>query len=231
MVGVPKTIDNDIGATERCFGFQTAVLTATEALDKLHTTAESHHRVMLLEVMGREAGWIALESGLAGGADAILIPEIPSRVSCITEMIRRRERSGRKFSIIVVSEGAKIEGGAEVYLDAGQPGGRLPRLGGISVLVAQEIERATGKETRVTVLGHLQRGGTPIPFDRVLGTRFGCGAVRLIAEHKYGHMIAIQGGALASVHLADAVGKPRLVPLDGDLVRTARDMGVCLGDN
>lgn len=231
VVGVPKTIDNDIGATERCFGFQTAVLTATEALDKLHTTAESHHRVMLLEVMGRDAGWIALESGLAGGADAILIPEIPFKVSCVTDMIRRREKSGRKFSIVVVSEGAKPEGGAAVYQDAGQAGGRLPRLGGISVDVARAIEKETGKETRTTVLGHLQRGGSPIPFDRVLGTRFGCGAVRLAAERKFGHMVAIQGGAITSVHLADAVGKPRLVPLDGDLVRTARDMGVCMGDD
>jgi 6-phosphofructokinase 1 len=230
VVGVPKTIDNDIGATDRCFGFQTAVMTATDALDKLHTTAESHHRVMLLEVMGREAGWIALECGMAGGADGILIPEIPFKIQTVCDMINRRDASGSKFSIIVVAEGACPSGGREVYQDAGQAGGRLPRLGGVSVQVAVDIEKATGKETRVTVLGHLQRGGSPIPFDRVLGTRFGAAAVRLIAERKFGHMVALQGMNVGSVHLADAVGRPRLVPLDGDLVRTARDMGVCLGD-
>lgn len=230
VVGVPKTIDNDIAATDRCFGFQTAVLTATDALDKLHTTAESHHRVMLLEVMGREAGWIAMECGLAGGADGILIPEIPFEIQTVCDMVHRREQAGSKFSIIVVAEGACPRGGKEVYQDAGQVGGRLPRLGGVSVQVAADIEKATGKETRVTVLGHLQRGGSPIPFDRVLGTRFGAGAIRLIAEHKFGHMVALQGMNVGSVHLADAVGRPRLVPLDGDLIRTARDMGICLGD-
>ena len=231
VVGVPKTIDNDIAATDRCFGFQTAVLTATDALDKLHTTAESHHRVMLLEVMGREAGWIALESGLAGGADGILIPEIPFNMDCLYRMIRRREESGRKFSIIVVAEGARPLGGREVYQDAGQVGGSLPRLGGISILVADQIQKVTGKETMVTVLGHVQRGGSPIPFDRVLATRYGAAAVRLIEQRRFGYMVALHGTQIVPVHLADAVGRPKLVPLDGDLVRTARDMGICLGDD
>ncbi len=230
VVGVPKTIDNDIAATDRTFGFQTAVLTATDALDKLQTTAESHHRVMILEVMGREAGWIALESGLAGGADAILIPEIPFQMQCIYDMIRQREESGRKFSIIVVAEGAIPAGGQQVYQDAGQAGGRLPRLGGIAMQVGREIERQTGKETRVTVLGHLQRGGTPIPFDRNLGTRFGAAAVRLAAQGEFGYMVALRGTKIVSVPIAEAIGQLKLVPLDGDLVQTAREMGVCLGD-
>jgi phosphofructokinase-like protein len=231
VVGVPKTIDNDIAATDRCFGFQTAVLTATEALDKLHTTAESHHRVMLLEVMGREAGWIALECGLAGGADAILIPEIPFTMDCIYDMIRVREQCGRKFSIVVVAEGAKALGGHEIYQDAGQAGGRLPRLGGIGVQVGAEIERVTGKETRVTVLGHVQRGGSPIPFDRVLGTRFGAGAVDLIAAAKFGDMVALRGTDIVHVHLADAIGRPKLVSPRGQLVETALQLGICMGQS
>lgn len=230
LVGVPKTIDNDIAATDRTFGFQTAVLTATEALDKLHTTAESHHRVMILEVMGRDAGWIAIEAGLAGGADGILIPEIPFRIECLCDMIRRREESGRNFSIVVVAEGARPVGGQQVFQDTGQVGGELPRLGGIGQRVAQEIARLTGKETRVTVLGHLQRGGSPIPFDRVLGTRYGTAAVRLIAQGKFGHMVALRGTEIVDVPLEQAVGRLKYVPLDGDLIRTAREMGICLGD-
>jgi ATP-dependent phosphofructokinase / diphosphate-dependent phosphofructokinase len=231
VVGVPKTIDNDIAATDRCFGFQTAVLTATEALDKLHTTAESHHRVMLLEVMGREAGWIALECGLAGGADAILIPEIPFTMDCIYDMIHVREQCGRKFSIVVVAEGAKPLGGKEIYQDAGQAGGRLPRLGGIAVQVGAEIEITTGKETRVTVLGHVQRGGSPIPFDRVLGTRFGAGAVDLIAEGRFGDMVALRGTDIVPVRLADAIGRPKLVSPQGQLVKVATQMGICMGQD
>jgi 6-phosphofructokinase len=185
--------------------------------------------VMLLEVMGREAGWIALECGLAGGADAILIPEIPFTMESIYEMIAVRAQCGRKFSIVVVAEGATALGGHEIYQDAGQAGGRLPRLGGIGVQVGAEIERVTGKETRVTVLGHLQRGGSPIPFDRVLGTRFGAGAVDLSADGRFGDMVALRGTDVVPVRLADAIGRPKLVSPDGQVVRTARQMGVCMG--
>ena len=229
IVGIPKTIDNDLSATDITFGFDTALHTATDALDKLHTTAESHHRVMILEVMGRNAGWIAMEAGLAGGADAILIPEIPYRLACIRESIERREAAGRKFSLVVVAEGAKPRDGAQVYQEQGGP--TTPgRLGGIANQLAESLRQSIPQEIRVTVLGHLQRGGSPTPFDRILGTRFGAAAVRLIAEGGIGQMVGLHTPHIVPVSLAEAVGKLKRVPPDGELARTARGLGICLGD-
>ncbi|MHB0868899.1 MAG: 6-phosphofructokinase [Chloroflexota bacterium] len=229
MVGIPKTIDNDLSATDITFGFDTALHTATDALDKLHTTAESHHRVMILEVMGRNAGWIALEAGLAGGADVILIPEIPYRLDSICDCIRLRDLAGRKFSLVVVAEGAMPHQGDQVYQEeasAGRPG----RLGGIANHLALSLKEAVSQEARVTVLGHLQRGGSPTPFDRILGTRFGAAAVRLIAEGGIGQMVALHTPDVAPVSLTEAVGALKRVAPQGEMARTARGLGICLGD-
>ncbi|MGH2355549.1 MAG: 6-phosphofructokinase [Chloroflexota bacterium] len=230
LVGVPKTIDNDLAATDVTFGYDSALHVATEAIDRLHTTAESHHRVMLVEVMGRNAGWIALEAGLAGGADVILLPEIPYQLNEIANALIRRARAGRKFSIVVVSEGALPQGGAQTY-QADQPGivGAAPRLGGICDRLAGEISLACGAETRATVLGHLQRGGSPSPFDRVLGTRFGAAAVHLIAHGGLGHMVALRGTQIVDVPIADAIAHPKLVDPEGEVVQTARSVGVSFG--
>ena len=225
LVGVPKTIDNDVGGTEATFGFDTAVQTATEAIDKLHSTAESHERVMVVEVMGRHAGFIALSAGLAGSADVILIPEIPYDIDRVCEKVRQREAEGRHFSMVVVAEGAVAKGGEEVYLDA-----ERRRLGGVGDRVARAIEQKTGKETRTLVLGHLQRGGSPTTFDRLLGLRFGAAAVRLIAEGKFGHMVALDPPTIVSVPLDEALAAPKRVPLDSDSIATARDLGISLGD-
>ncbi|SHF62700.1 6-phosphofructokinase 1 [Desulfofundulus australicus DSM 11792] len=230
VVGVPKTIDNDLLATDQTFGFDTALTTATEALDKLHTTAESHHRVMVLEVMGRYAGWIALAAGIAGGADVILIPEIPYRIEKVIDMINQREIQGKKFSIIVVAEGAKPVDGELVVQKRVEDSFDPIRLGGIGHVVAQQVEEATGKETRVTILGHLQRGGSPTAFDRILATRYGTGAVRLVMEGRFGHMVCLRGAAIDAVPLAEATGQVRSVPLDSDLLLSARQLGICLGD-
>ncbi|MGA9387212.1 MAG: ATP-dependent 6-phosphofructokinase [Candidatus Bathyarchaeia archaeon] len=213
-VGVPKTIDNDLAGTDYTFGFMTAVTTATEALDRLHTTAETHQRVMILEVMGRYAGWIALEAGLAGGADIILIPEKPFTIEEICKYIKHRQKRGRNFSIVVVAEGAKPKGGAEiVYSDSVDEFGHI-RLGGIGYYVGKEIEKCMNIETRVVVLGHLQRGGSPTAFDRILATRFGIAAVDLVHEKKFGRMVAIQGNKIVSVPLKDVIGKRRTVDLE-----------------
>ena len=225
LVGVPKTIDNDVGGTVATFGFDTAVQTATEAIDKLHSTAESHERVMVVEVMGRHAGFIALSAGLAGSADVILIPEIPYEMDRVCNKIRQREAEGRHFSMVVVAEGAVARGGEEVYLDA-----ERRRLGGVGDRVARVIEQKTGKETRTLVLGHLQRGGSPTTFDRLLGLRFGAAAVRLIAEGKFGHMVALDPPTIVSVPLDEALAAPKRVPLDSDSIATARDLGISLGD-
>lgn len=229
VVGVPKTIDNDLSATDQTFGFDTALATATEALDKLHTTAESHHRVMVLEVMGRYAGWIALYSGLAGGADVILIPEIPYDIDVVVEKINARSKERKKFSIIVVAEGAKPKGGEMVVKKMVEGSFDPIRLGGIGDTVARAIESATGKESRVTVLGHLQRGGSPTAFDRILATRYGVGAVNLVAAGNFGRMCCLKGQNIDSVPLADAVGELRTVPADGEMVQVARQLGICLG--
>lgn len=230
VIGVPKTIDNDLSATDTTFGFMTAVDTATEALDKLHSTAESHHRVMILEVMGRYAGWIALESGIAGGADVIIIPEIQYDIKKIAQKITDRNNAGKHFSIIVVAEGAKpIDGEvvvSKVIKDSPDP----IRLGGIGNKIADDLEKLSGVETRVTVLGHLQRGGRPNPFDRVLSTRYGVAAVELVNAGDFGKMVGLQGNTIIPVSLEDAVGKLKTVPTDGELIRIAKSVGVGFGD-
>ena len=228
VIGVPKTIDNDLSATDITFGFDTALGTATDALDKLHTTAESHHRVMVVEVMGRHAGWIALEAGIAGGADVVLIPEIPFRIRHLDDRIHERDRRGRAFSIVVVAEGAVAEGAqASMRLT---PGGRGAVLGGIAHQVAEAIAQQTNHEIRTTVLGHLQRGGAPSAFDRLLATRFGAAAVRLAIRGEFGQMVALHGERIDSVSLVDAVGVRKVVPPDGELVHTARAIGISFGD-
>ncbi len=229
VIGVPKTIDNDVGGTEVTFGFDTALNTATEAIDKLHTTAESHHRIMVLELMGRDAGFIALHSGVAGGADVILIPEIPFRYDAILQKVNKRVESGRHFSIIAVSEGAKAIDGEQVIARAGNAV-YVPRLGGIAQLVGQYLEEYSGQETRVTVLGHIQRGGSPTPFDRWLATRYGAAAARLAAKGGFGRMVALRNGVVTDISLADALAVPKRVDVHGDAVRTARDVGVSFGD-
>jgi 6-phosphofructokinase 1 len=226
LVGVPKTIDNDVGGTVATFGFDSAVAVATDAIDRLHSTAESHERVMVVEVMGRHAGFIALHAGLAGSADVILIPEIPFDIGKVCEKIERREREGRHFSIVVTAEGATPRGGAATFKDP-----ETLRLGGIAEQVAREIERRTGKETRSLVLGHLQRGGSPTTFDRLLGLRFGAAAIRLIAERKWGCMVALTPPHLvAAIPLDQALATPKRVQLDSDAVATARDLGTSFGD-
>lgn len=213
-IGVPKTIDNDLPGTDYTFGFNTAVAIATEALDRLHTTAEAHHRVMILEVMGRYTGWIALEAGLAGGADIILIPEKPFDINEICDYIRRRQERGRNFSIIVVAEGAKPKGGKEiVYSESIDEFGHI-RFGGIGYYLGKEIEKCLSIETRVVVLGHLQRGGSPTAFDRILATRFGIAAIDLVHEEKFGYMVAIKGNKIVSVPLKDVAGKRKTVDLE-----------------
>ncbi len=221
VIGVPKTIDNDLAATELTFGFMTAIDIATEALDRLHTTAASHDRVMILEVMGRNTGWIALHAGLAGSADAILIPEIPFSFDSLLHKVLERERSGSKFTNIVVAEGARQIGGSEMYADTGEL-----RLGGVGEYVRQKIEAMTDKEARCVVLGHLQRGGSPNAFDRMLGTNFGACAVRALANGETGKMVALQAGTITTVPLSEACANIKSVPTDGQLVRTARDIGI-----
>jgi ATP-dependent phosphofructokinase / diphosphate-dependent phosphofructokinase len=229
VVCVPKTIDNDVSGTQRTFGFDTAVSTATEALDKLHSTAESHDRVLVVELMGRYAGWISLYSGLSGSADAILIPEIPFDIDKVCEKIRGREAAGRHFSIVVVAEGARPCDGAIELLER-RGVGTVDRLGGMASKVARAIEHHTGKETRTLVLGHLQRGGTPTTYDRLLALRFGAAAVRAIADNAFGTMVGLNGQEITRVPLENVVGRAKNVPLDCDTIRTARDLGICLGD-
>jgi phosphofructokinase-like protein len=228
VIGVPKTIDNDLMATHVTFGFQTAVDTATDALDKLHTTAESHQRVIVLEVMGRYAGWIALEAGMAGSADVILIPEIPFSMDKVNDRLVERKKAGSKSSIVVVAEGAKPRGG-EMAVREKAADGYVLRLGGMGEIVANEITRSTQIETRVTVLGHLQRGGSPCPFDRLLATRYGAAAVELVAQKKFGHMVSYQPPDITSVSLEKAISNLKLVDPEGELVKTAEGMGVSFG--
>jgi 6-phosphofructokinase 1 len=225
VIGVPKTIDNDLAATELTFGFMTAIDIATEALDRLHTTAASHDRVMILEVMGRHTGWIALHAGLAGSADVILIPEIPFSYESMVQKIFQREKSGSRFTNIVVAEGALEVGKSEIYKDSGNTES-APRLGGIGDAVRQKIEEMTGKEARCVVLGHLQRGGSPNAFDRMLGTNFGACAVRALANGQTGKMVALQAGVIVNVPLSEAITNIKTVAVDGQLVRTARDIGI-----
>ncbi|HEX9704142.1 MAG TPA: ATP-dependent 6-phosphofructokinase [Gemmatimonadales bacterium] len=225
VVGVPKTIDNDVEGTVASFGFDTAVNTATDAIDKLHSTAESHERVMVVEVMGRNAGFIALNAGLAGSADVILIPEIPFDIECVCAKIREREAAGIRFSIVVVAEGAAPKGGELSFQDV-----ERRRLGGMADKVGRAIEQRTGKETRTLVLGHLQRGGSPTTFDRLLGLRFGAAAVRFVGEGKFGSMVALIRPGIGAVPLTDVIGRTRRVDVEGDTVQTARDLGISFGD-
>jgi phosphofructokinase-like protein len=229
VVGVPKTIDNDLSATEYTFGFATALEVATSALDRLHTTAESHHRVMLLEVMGRDSGWIALHAGLAGGGDVVLIPEIPFKFEALLAKFRARERRGRPFSLVVVAEGAAPVGGAQVFAGEDAVTG-WKRLGGISYQIAREIETMGGYEVRATVLGHIQRGGIPVPTDRILATRCGVEATRLAVTGHFGNMVALRSDEIVSVPLAEAIGHLKRVDPDCQLVRAARSIGVVFGD-
>jgi 6-phosphofructokinase 1 len=229
IVGVPKTIDNDIWGTTSCFGFDTAVSFAADAIDRLHTTAEAHRRIMVVEVMGRYAGWIALHAGVAGGADVILIPEIGYDVDKVAARLRERESFGAKFSIVVVAEGAKPHGGGVTLLEEAHAG-HVERLGGVGAVVAKLLQEKTGKETRCVVLGHLQRGGAPTAFDRVLATRFGGKAVELLLRGVFGRMVANNPPDIVPIPLADVVGKTKTVPLDYDLLKTARAIGVAFGD-
>jgi len=228
VIGVPKTIDNDIGGTDITFGFDTALTIATEAIDRLHTTAESHHRVMVLELMGRDAGFITLHSGVAGGADVILIPEIPFKFEAVVTKIQKRVENGTHFSILAVSEGAKPVDGTKVYSRGGDEV-YVPRLGGISQVVGEYIEKQ-GFETRVTVLGHLQRGGTPTAFDRWLATRYGSAAVRVAAEGRFDRMVSLRSGNVIDIPLGEALAVPKRVDVNGDAVTTARNMGISFGD-
>jgi phosphofructokinase-like protein len=229
VVGVPKTIDNDLNATDLTFGFMTAVETATEALDRLHTTAESHHRIMVLEVMGRYAGWIALYSGIAGGADIILIPEIPYDLKKIVNKVNERRRNGKNFSIVIVAEGAKSLDGQPVVAKVLQDSPDPVRLGGIGQRVAEQLEQLTGYESRHTTLGHLQRGGHPTPYDRILATRYGVGAIELVAAGQSGVMVSLQGSQITAVPLAKAVGQLKTVNPAHEMVRVARSIGVEFG--
>lgn len=230
IVGVPKTIDNDIYGTDLTFGFDSAVTTATEAIDKIHTTAQSHHRVMIVEVMGRNAGWLALWAGVAGGGDIILIPEISYKLEKVCDVLLRRSKEGKRFSIVIVSEGAKTEKGDVVVQRTVADSMESRRFGGIGNVLAGQIEEVTDLDCRVTTLGHLQRGGTPTPFDRVLATRFGHEAVKLIRARTFGRMVALQGTDITTVPIDEVAGRQRLVPPDHPLVACARSVGTCFGD-
>jgi phosphofructokinase-like protein len=224
VIGVPKTIDNDLRATDVTFGFQTAVEVATDAIGRLHSTAEAHQRAMVVQVMGRHTGWIALHSGMAGGADVILLPEVPYDVGRIAEKVRERDASRRRFSIIVAAEGALPRGGIPSYADA------TGRYGGIADVLAAEVAHLTGKETRTLVLGHIQRGGEPIAYDRNLALRFGAAAVRCIREGSLGTMVALQGNRVLAVPLADAISELKRVSMDDDMVVACRQLGISFGD-
>jgi 6-phosphofructokinase 1 len=230
VVGVPKTIDNDLTATALSFGFLTAVETATEAIGRLHSTAQSHHRVFVVEVMGAGSGWIALFSGVAGTADVILIPEIPYDVGIVCDKIMERERSGRHFSIVCAAEGATPLGGQVTTKTVPAGSKRLTRLGGIGAQVADEIAERTGKETRSLVLGHLQRGGPPNSYDRLIALRFGAAAVRCVAARQFGCMVALNPPEVRAIPLADALREVKRVPVEGDVVMTARALGTSFGD-
>lgn len=228
IVGVPKTIDNDLSATDVTFGFDTAVQNATEALDKLHPTAESHRRCIVVELMGRYAGWITLQAGFAGTADVILIPEIPFDIEKVCEKVRQRDAMGREFSIVVVAEGARPVGGALTIKE--EVVGREVRLGGIAHDLAAAIQERTGKESRSLILGHLQRGGNPTCFDRTLGLRFGGAAVRAVKRGDFGKMVALRGTDIVTVPIDEAIDTHNAVPADHDIIQTARSLGVCFGD-
>jgi 6-phosphofructokinase 1 len=228
VVGVPKTIDNDLSATDVTFGFDTAIHVATDAIDRIHTTAESHHRVMIVEVMGRDAGWIALYAGIAGGAHIILIPEIPFSIERVCACIGQRHIFGKKFTIISLAEGVKVP--EEILQDCTQQYGSIPKGLSVGSLIGEAIGNGSRKEVRVTVLGHTQRGGSPSPYDRVLSTRFGVAAVDLIAQGGFLKMVALRGGRIEYVDIAEAIGKSKFVDPKGELVATARSIGIHFGE-
>ena len=230
MIGVPKTIDNDLDATDVTFGHDSAVYIVATSLDRLHTTASSHHRVIVMEVMGRYAGWIALNGGLAGGADIILIPEIPFSWEKIYDKILKRELMGKKFSLVCVAEGAKPRDGKMIVKGKDIKRHDPIQLGGIGELVAKKIEDNTGRETRVTVLGHLQRGGSPTPYDRILSTKFGCYAIELAVQRKFGRMVALKGAEIKNVSIADAISKQKLVKPDTQALIAAKAIGISFGE-
>ena len=229
VIGIPKTIDNDLGSTVMTFGFLTAVETATDALDKLHSTAESHKRTFVVEVMGRHAGWIALFAGVAGTADVILIPEIPYSMEKVAEKIRSRYEDRPEFAIVVVAEGARPVGGEATFLEGAKPG-QEARYGGLAESVASQITEMTGVETRSLVLGHLQRGGQPISYDRLLALRFGSAAIELVKRGDFGSMVSLDPPDVKAVPLGEALAQPHFVPVEGDVVRTARALGISFGD-
>lgn len=230
IVGVPKTIDNDVSGTDITVGFDSAVSIATEAIDRAHTTAQSHHRIMIVEVMGRNAGWLALHAGVAGGGDVILIPEIPYDPDVIGNKVKERNKKGKRFTIVVVAEGARPKGGDIVIRRVVKESTDPVRLGGIGFVLAFQLEEITGIETRAVVIGHLQRGGSPTPFDRMLATRLGTRAVDMIENEKYGCMVGVKGNLLNEVSLKNATKGPRQIPLDDPLIRSARSLGTCFGD-
>ncbi|NOZ20979.1 MAG: ATP-dependent 6-phosphofructokinase [Planctomycetes bacterium] len=230
VVGVPKTIDNDLCETDLTFGFDSAVQIATDGIDRLHTTAQSHHRVMVIELMGRNAGWLTLHAGVAGGADVILIPEIPYGIDCVAACCTRRSKVGKRFTIIAVSEGAKPKGGKQVVKRMVETSFDPVRLGGVGRVVADQIEAMSGIESRAVVLGHLQRGGSPTAFDRVLATRFGTEAARLVATGRFRRMVCLKGADITSVPIEKAVVKQRLVPRSHEVIRAARAVGTSFGD-
>jgi len=229
-VGVPKTIDNDLLHTDITFGFTTAVQTATECLDRIHSTASSHHRVMVVELMGRNAGWLAMHAGIAAGADVILVPEIPYRLERVCQKCVERSKRGKRFTLIAVSEGARPAGGQQVVNKIVHDSPDPVRLGGVSTVLAEQIAALTHLETRATILGHVQRGGTPVAFDRVLATQFGHKAIQMVAMHEWNRMVVMRHGQTDMVDIADVAGKQRLIAPDDPLVAMARAVGTCLGD-
>ncbi len=230
IVGVPKTIDNDLRGTDITFGFDSAVQVTTDGIDRIHSTAQSHHRIMIIEVMGRQAGWIALHAGLAGGGDIVLIPEIPYEIDCIVEKVMERSKKGKRFSIVVVAEGAKPKGGDVVVKKIVNDSAEPIRLGGIAFVLGEQIESRTNLETRAVVMGHLQRGGAPTSYDRILATRLGTRVVDMIEKKEFGHMIGVNGDSLVNVPLEDVAQGPRLITIDHPLIKSARSVGTCFGD-
>jgi phosphofructokinase-like protein len=230
IIHIPKTIDNDVPGTDMTFGFNSAMTTATEAIDKIHTTAASHHRVMIVETMGRNAGWLALSSGIAGGGDVILIPEIPYDIEIVCDLVQKRHARGRRFTIIVIAEGAKPRGGQQIVRKIVESAITKERLGGVGNVFAEQIEQQTGIESRNVLLGYLQRGGTPTPFDRILATNFGTAAAKLAAKNMFQHMVCVRGLQIESIAFDKIPTKSRLVPLDSPLISAARAVGTCLGD-
>ena len=230
IVGVPKTIDNDLRGTDTTFGFDSAVYIATEGIDRIHTTAQSHHRAMIIEVMGHNAGWVALHAGVAGGGDIVLIPEIPYDLDIIADKVKERNRKGKRFSIVVVAEGAKPKGGDVVIQRLVKESSDPIRLGGIGFVLGKQLEEITGIETRTVVMGHLLRGGSPTAFDRVLATRLGTKAVDMIEKEEFGYMVGVKGNSLVEVSLEDVAKGTRTVPLDDPLIQAGRSVGTCFGD-